>query len=475
MDFASIQFAVFLLLILTAYWALSPRRAAQKWLLLVASAAFYASFNPIFLTLLFGISAVDYYCGKHLLSGSGRSKKLWLSVGLSLNLGMLGVFKYYTFFRESLDDLLSILGLQAHLPILQVLLPIGISFYTFQGVAYLLELRKGDGYPAKSLLDFLLFMSFFPQLLIGPICRSRQLLPQIEAPAPARVEYPSYAVSLILSGLFKRVVLASLLFTHGISETFFSPENYSSAGLWVAMVGYSIQIYCDFSGYTDLMRGFGLLFGFRLPDNFNGPYAATSIGDFWRRWHMTFGAWLRDFIYFPLGGSRKRPIRVYFNLFVTMFVCGIWHGASWGFVIWGSIHGGALVLHKLGVDVMRARGVDPRAPKPVGLLALGWVWTFSVSSFSRIFFYSPDLESAAIFIQRMFTPQAYGVGFDAVLAPAIVLGLLMNFVGTPVRRWFVNFSAGLSWLPTVLFWLVCFLLILALRPHGIAPHVYFRF
>ena len=475
MPFESAEFLLFLLLTLTAFWALAPSRTAQKVLLIAASAWFYGSYRWDFVGLL-ALSVA----GNHLLAGAvcrnaGRARGRWLAVGVGANLAALAWFKYSVFFAETVNDAVFALGLGGGLTIPQVVLPVAISFYTFQAIAYLVEVHRGSGPRAKSLLDFALFMAFFPQLLIGPICRGRDLLPQIEARAPARIEKLPLAVSLILSGLFKRMVIASLLFELGVSDVFQSPENYTAAALWVALVGYTAQIYCDFSGYVDLMRGCALLFGIELPDNFNNPYSAASVGDFWRRWHMTFSRWLRDFIYYPLGGSRRRQRRVLLNLFATMVFCGLWHGATWGYVLWGAVHGAALALYKFLLDRRRARGEDS-ARQPTALAWLrGWAWTMFVVCTSRVFFVCSDLATARVFLIRMCTPGLRGGGFALLLLPLTLAGFALNFVGDAVRARFVRGSEALPLPLRWAFWLAMFFLLLALRPAGVLPNAYFSF
>ncbi len=476
MQFESFHYFAFFLGTLTVYRLLGFSRPAQKVFLLAVSYAFYGTFSWEFTGLLAASTVVNYGLGWLLVNSTPTRQKAWLALAVVANLGLLGYFKYTAFFFESLDELAYFLGLQAHLPILRILLPVGISFYTFQAIAYHVDNYRGKGHPARNLLDFSLFMALFPQLLSGPICRGKELLPQIEAPAPPRIRDASLAVSLILSGLFKRMVMASLLFSYGVADAFHAPENYTSPALWVVMFGYSIQIYCDFSGYTDMMRGFGMLLGFRIPDNFAGPYAANSVGEFWRRWHLTFSRWLREYIYFPLGGSRISQLRTYVNLFVTMFLCGLWHGASWGYIVWGSLHGLALIHYKNSLDRKRARGIDPKKSVPTlpGFL-MGWLYTFTFVSFSRIFFVSADLQTAGLFLRRMVDPRVTGLGFEVILLLVIGIGLLINFRGTAMRTAFVGFSDRLPLPARLLIWAVVFLGIMALRPHGVAPNAYFGF
>ena len=476
MQFESIPFAAALLAVLTLYWAMARSRLAQKILLLTASMTLLWAFSWKFVGVLSGSIAVNYILGRCIVSTEGIHRKRILTMGVLGNLAYLGVFKYHRFFIDNVEAMVHFLGLDAHVPLIKLIFPLGISFYTFQAIAYLVDLARDKGHPAKNPLDFFLFQSFILQLLSGPICRSHQLLPQIEKAVSPRMTDISRAVSLILSGLFKRMVLASLLFTYGVSDTFYSPDDYSAWALWVAMFGYSIQIYADFSGYTDMMRGFGLLFGFRIPDNFNGPYVANSVGEFWRRWHMTFSHWLRDYIYFPLGGSHCPRYRTYFNLFMTMFACGIWHGPKWGYFLWGTMHGFALVHYKWSLDEARKRGRDPKKETPpFHRWLMGWMWTFWFVSFSRIVFYSTDLDTAWIFISRMLKPGVAGDGFNLILFPIIVLGLAMNFWGRPVRETFVRVSDRLPYPARLVFWTGMFLLVAVLRPSGVAPNAYFGF
>jgi D-alanyl-lipoteichoic acid acyltransferase DltB (MBOAT superfamily) len=475
MSFESASFAAFLIVVVTGFWALARWRSGQKLWLLGCSLFFYSQFSWNFVGWLALSTAVNFLLGR--LLGPGRPFSLvWLRVGLLFNLGLLGVFKYYDFFRESLDDVLGWVGMTSHLPVLAAVLPIGISFYSFQAVAYLVDVHRGRDEACRSPLDFALFMALFLKLLMGPIVRARELLPQLAAPAPAALTHATAATGLILSGVFKRMILANVLSSHGVAEVFAQPEPWSAATLWVVMVAYSVQLYCDFSGYTDLMRGSALWMGLRLPENFHHPYVATNVGDFWRRWHITFSNWLRDYIYFPLGGSHRSRLRTYLNLFLTFFVCGLWHGATWGFILWGSIHGVALALHKAVLDIQRDWGVAPDQVTPSALRELvGWLWTFGIICFSRIFFVSPTLSSAWVYLRRMFSPAWEGAGFDTALLVAIAVGMALQFAGPGLRRFFHGFSDGLPPALRWAFWVLCFLVLLLVRPGGVSPNAYMAF
>jgi len=475
-QFPTLEFATFFAVTASISWLIRRRRVYQKAWLLVASYVFYAGWNWQVLGLILLATLLNFGAGEGLTRvRSLAGKRAWLAFSLVANLGLLGTFKYFNFFSESFGDLASIFGLSAHLPILQLVLPAGISFYTFQNIAYCVDLYRGTGLKAANLLDFALFTAFFPKLVAGPICRSRDLLPQFEADAPNAVPDVGRAASLILSGLFKKAVLATFLDTHCVSAVFGTPENYSSVALWVAMVAYTIQIYADVSGYIDVARGLGLLLGIYIPENFNHPYASTNSGEYWRRWHMTLSSWLRDYIYFPLGGSRRGNWRTYFNLLLTMLVCGFWHGADWKFVMWGAIHGVALALYRMGLDFKRWRGLDMKQPDPPWHLALSWLYTMAMVCFARVFFRAENVGAAWAYIGRMLSPSAAGTGFELLVLPAIAIGFLINFWGPDLRRWFIGTSERLPFAARPVLWFATGMLILALKPSGIAPYIYFKF
>ncbi len=474
MQFATLHFAYFFTLVLTVSWWLRSVPVARKWFILLVSYYFYAQFDLKLLALLVASSVWNWAIGEFLESSYGKhARRTWLTVGILGNVGFLGFFKYYNFFQENLESVASLLGLSAHLPLLEVMLPLAISFYTFQGLSYIIDLYRGKGPQAKSLLDFLLFIAFFPQLLIGPICRARDLLPQLEN-MPNQVPDVSRAVSLIMSGLFKKVVLATFLATHLVDNAFIAPENYSSLELLLALYGYSIQLYCDFSGYTDMARGIGLLLGFQLPENFNNPYASTNIGEYWRRWHMSFSYWLRDYLYFSFGGSRVKRFRAYFNIFLTMIIGGLWHGAGWGYVIWGGMHGIGLAIYKMSLDLRRDHNLPTTAQTFIGKLA-GWFVTFNLCVFARLVFRAPDLETAGIFWRQLLEFSYIGHGIEPLVIPVLIIGLGLHFVGKYIRDWFIAFHSRTPWAIRPVVWIALILLIFMLKPSDIAPYIYFKF
>lgn len=476
MAFPTLDFAFFFLVTVSVTWMLRRFRTAQKSFLLLASYFFYAQWELRLAALLFAVSFGNWAFGELWHRARPEWRKLVVTTGVVANVGLLCVFKLYDFFRSTVDDFARFLGVEAHLPILEILLPVGISFYTFQGIAYLVDTHRGKAVRPRTLLDFLLFMAFFPKLLSGPICRSNELLPQIQDEAPKQVPNVEEAMTLIASGLFKKVVLAGYLATHMVDGAFQLPSSYSSIELWVAVFAYTAQLYLDFSGYTDMARGLALLLGFRLPENFRYPYAATNIGDFWRRWHITFSRWLQDYVYFPLGGSRRGRYRTYFNQIVTFAVCGIWHGSRWGFVIWGLLHGLGLAVYKFSVDVRRDMGRDPKHARPAWWWKVaGWALTLSFCALVRVFFRAEDLQTAADVFRGLFAFRLYGQGLDLTVVFVTLLSFAIGIWGRPIfDRSMRAFERVPTWArPAVLVGVG--IVMLALKPSEIAPYIYFQF
>lgn len=476
MEFPTVKFVYFALLCLTVSWLVRRQRTTQKGFLLAASYFFAWKLKPLFLATIIGSSLMNYFVGRavHRMKGDPRRKTV-LVFGLLANLGVLGFFKYYGFFIDNLQSLVTLLDLEVHLPLLEVIAPFAISFYTFQGMAYLVDTYRDKAVQPKTLLDFLLFISFFPQLGAGPICRSTQLLPQLHAPAPDKVPELSTAFAMIVTGLFKKMVLATYLASHLTTDAFILPKNFSSLELVLAVYAYTAQVYLDFSGYTDIARGVGLLFGFRIPENFNYPYAATNIGDFWRRWHITFSTWLREYIYFPLGGSREGRMRTYFNLMVTFVACGVWHGASWGYIIWGALHGIGLSLYKASLDLRRDYGMKTKGPWPLWWSAAGWFMTITFCAFARIFFKTSDLSVAMEVWETLFSFTAYGAGFDLGVLFVTLLTIFLNFYGRPIFDLFVRMHDALPNATRPVAWATALLVLFTLKPYGMAATIYFSF
>jgi len=468
MLFPTIEFAAFFAVVFAVTWLLNNHNDPKKWFLVAASYVFYAAWNPNYLFILFGSSLGNYLLARLMGELEGRPRKLVFWLGVAGNLALLGVFKYYNFFVANFANLVSSFGMQPNLPFLEVALPVAISFITFHALSYLIDVYKGDLKPTKSLVDILLYISFFPHLVAGPIVRAKDFLSQtVHRSEPENVRL-AFAVFLILGGLFKKVIVANYLSTDYVDAIFQNPTAYSSADLWFAMYGYALQIYCDFSAYTDIAIGVACLLGYRFPQNFNQPYRALSLQDFWRRWHITLSTWLRDYLYKPLGGSRRGLVWTCYALMVTMLLGGLWHGASWNFVIWGAMHGVALVIER----VLGLAGKDgTRRLPPV----IAWLITFHFVCFAWIFFRSQTFESALDYFRVMFSFQSFALTMTPLVMLMFVFGALTQIIPDRTQEraeaWYDR--ASVIWkiaIPVVVIWLIA-----VASPDGVPPFIYFQF
>ena len=410
----------------TAVFLIYPRLRlrGQNLFLLAASYVFYGYWDWRFSFLLLTSTVVDFFVGRKLQSaGSRRNRKLLLIFSLAVNLGILGFFKYFNFFIESAAYVLSSVGFVPHVPVLRVLLPIGISFYTFKTMTYTIDIYRGKMKPTDSFVDYALFTSFFPQILAGPIERASNLLPQISAPRLIMREKVLAGMGLVLLGSFKKVAIADTL-APMVGKIFDAPESMTGGQLWTGLYAYTFQIYGDFSGYTDIARGISLILGFETMVNFNSPYLSRNITEFWRRWHISLSTWFRDYLYIPLGGNRLGPVRTYANLFITMLLCGLWHGAAWTFVLWGAIHGTGLLVHRA---MLGGRKVD-LSWRPT---ARGWatdiagaLLTFHFVALAWVLFRAPTPDSALVYFQGLFRFQPVtGFSFSVLFAGGLLIAL----------------------------------------------------
>jgi alginate O-acetyltransferase complex protein AlgI len=392
MLFNTFHFAYFLAILFPLYWIL-PRRP-QNCLLLAASYYFYACWDPRFLTLLVLSTAMDYACGLAVARiEDPRRRKLFVALSMALNLGMLGYFKYYNFFAESLQAALARAGIALSLSHLNVVLPIGISFYTFQSMSYVIDVYRREIKPTRNFIEFAAFVSFFPHLVAGPIMRPTSLLPQVAGTrkfAPQQIYQGAY---LIFWGLTKKVVVADNLAKHIVDPLFNQWQTIDGGLALLAIYAFAFQIYCDFSGYTDAARGIAKCLGFELTLNFNLPYFASSPQDFWARWHISLSTWLRDYLYIPLGGNRGGTLKLYRNLMLTMIIGGLWHGAAWTFVLWGTYQGILLVGHRMFRPALdRIHPTDPvdracwklvRIAATFHMICFGWL-LFRAQSLAQV-------------------------------------------------------------------------------------------
>lgn len=346
MLFNSVTFLIFLALVLPLYYRLKHR--GQNWMLVAASYVFYGWWDVRFLALLIGSSVFDYYCGIWIENEKRPKQRKWLLAGsIVVNMGVLCTFKYFNFFMESLQTLLASFGHQASFPTLHVILPLGISFYTFLSMSYTIDVYRGEMKATRNPIDYLLFVAFFPHLVAGPIVRASYLLPQCARPRTVKSAEVVNGFWLILLGYFKKVVIGDRL-AQVVDWGFAQPmPPFSDANAWLVVYAFAFQIYADFSGYSDIARGLSKLMGFELPENFKAPYLVSNPPAFWRNWHITLSTWLRDYLYIPLGGNRCSRPRVYFNLMITMMLGGLWHGAGIAYILWGFYQGLLLVAHRL--------------------------------------------------------------------------------------------------------------------------------
>jgi len=479
MLFPSVEFLVFFAALLTGL-SLLARYADRKILLLVASYVFYMWWNPAFIVLIIFSTIVDYVLGRRLERAENPALRRGLLIAsMCANLGVLGFFKYANFFQQNLLGMWTFFGEAPGWSLLEITLPVGISFYTFQTMSYTIDVYRRKIPACESPLDFALFVSFFPQLVAGPIVRAADFLPQLQVPNKIRVR-PEDAL-LILRGLMKKVLIADNLAPF-VDRVFQAPETWPSAIIWAAAIAFSIQIYCDFSGYSDMAIGLARMIGFDLPLNFNWPYFAMNPSSFWRRWHISLSTWLRDYLYIPLGGSRHGKWKTYRNLMLTMLLGGLWHGASWNFVLWGGLHGIALATHRIYSQYAERNDWLAHLQSRWFYQTLSWgmmqvfvlmTWiTFRVSDTSKM------LVALKKFVIFDFNFSLAGIGIGAlsffsaivILATFLVLHLISWKVGGLDRRLatapspVLAMACALAGVALVLFW-----------PTTEAPFIYFQF
>ena len=345
MIFNSLQFAIFFIIVYTLYLGLSHKW--QNRMLLVASYVFYGAWDWRFLSLIFISTALDYFCGIKIdESRDKKRRKFFLILSIFGNLSILGFFKYFDFFAQSLQGLLGLFGFSIQPHFLHIILPVGISFYTFQTMSYTIDIYRRQMKPTKRFFDFALFVAFFPQLVAGPIERAKHLLPQILSPRKLNLDKFYEGAYLIFWGLFLKIFIADNL-SEIVDPVFISKAPYNGIETLLAVYAFSFQIFCDFAGYSSIARGLGKVMGFDIMLNFNLPYFATNPREFWRRWHISLSTWLRDYLYIPLGGNKKGTAKTYRNIAITMLLGGLWHGAAWTFIIWGAYQGILLIIHRL--------------------------------------------------------------------------------------------------------------------------------
>ncbi|MGC4091775.1 MAG: MBOAT family protein [Polyangiaceae bacterium] len=473
MLFNTLQYARFFAVVFAVSWLLVRAPRLRVWFLLGASYYFYAAFDWRFLPLIFASSSADWLLGRQIAATAepnARKRLLWLTV--ALNLGLLGFFKYYDFGADSLRALCESLGYHPSEWALRLTLPIGISFFTFESMSYVIDVYRRDIEPHPSYVEYLTFVAFFPHLVAGPIVRPRDLLPQLTRAPHFDDVVGGEGLFLIAVGLVKKVVIGDYLALNLVDRVFDAPLSYSSLECYAAVVGYALQIYCDFSGYTDIAIGSALLLGVRFPKNFDAPYTAHSITDFWRRWHISLSTWLRDYLYISLGGNRRGELRTYLNLMLTMVLGGLWHGASWTFVAWGTLHGAALALTRALSKPFAAltRNVPARLVHVFGVL-----FTFHLVCLGWVLFRATTFGQARALLTRLLEGSVYHPNLDRRVLAVLGLGLCGHFVPT---RWFSASREGFCRLPAVAQAALLMGVLMLVRRVASAeavPFVYFQF
>ncbi|MFQ5517934.1 MAG: MBOAT family O-acyltransferase [Acidimicrobiia bacterium] len=470
MLFNSFEYAVFLPLVLILYWTALRKR--QNALLLVASYVFYGSWDWRFLGLIIVSTLTDFYVSRGLEgSKDPHRRRLLLATSVAVNLGILGFFKYFDFFIDSFAGLLSGFGFDPNVSVLHIVLPVGISFYTFQTLGYTIDVYRRRMEPVRSLLTFAVYVAYFPQLVAGPIERARRLVPQFHK---ARTRLSSEAIRsgvlLILIGLFKKVVIADGL-ASSINAAFGDAAGAGAVRLLVNLYAFALQIYGDFSGYTDIARGSSRLMGIELMENFHQPYLSVNITHFWRTWHVSLSTWLRDYLYVPLGGNRRGPRRIYINLMLTMLLGGLWHGAAWTFVVWGGLHGSYLALHRRFRGAAAKRERDPFTRRDI----LPAVATFHLVCLSWIFFRATSFTQAWNYLTGILTLRGGPVDTGAIslVVPAVLAMLIIDLA----QRNAADETVLLRWAPAArgIAYGMMVLAVVVFSGADTVPFIYFQF
>jgi alginate O-acetyltransferase complex protein AlgI len=476
MLFPTVDFALFFLVAFVAAWLLNPYPVAWKLAIIALSYFFYSWWDWRFVFLLLGSTVLAHFGGRGaaLRPMRPRAAKAWVVGSLVGLLGLLGYFKYYGFFASNLDNVLHSMGAGRLIPLVQPTLPVAISFFTFMAVSYVVDVYRGRLEPARP-IDLAAYLCFFPHLIAGPIVRGEELLPQLRRRRdPAEVDF-SRAIWMIMAGLFKKVVISSYVSTAIVQPVFSAPSAHSAPEVIFAAWGYAVQIYCDFSGYTDIAIGLALLLGIRFPVNFDAPYTARTLQDFWRRWHITLSRWLRDYLYIPIGGNRGSDAFVVRNIMITMVLGGLWHGANWTFVVWGALHGVGQGVGHLRRRRRVARGLPALAEGPLRS-TLQRFWTFQYVCLGWVFFNASSFSNATALLERLFTGWGGSSPLVTPLLVLVIVGVIeAQFVPpgalTRIQRVFSEqralVQAGL--LGAIL------LGITTLGPSGVAPFIYYRF
>lgn len=481
-------FFLFMFLLFTLlYYILRNKNTARILFVTLFSYYFYYKSSGIHFFILAVVTLSDFLIARKIGKNANRKKhksaksqnRIWLILSLILDLGLLAYFKYTNFFIDIYNSVFSQYAQPfAHL---DILLPVGISFYIFQSLSYIIDVYRGNIKPLKRLLDYAFYVSFFPQLVAGPIVRARDFIPQIHKHLCVTHKMFSAGLFLIISGLIKKAIISDYISLNFVDRIFDQPGLYSGLENLLGIYGYTLQIYCDFSGYSDMAIGIALLLGFHFPKNFDSPYKSRSITEFWRRWHISLSSWLRDYLYISMGGSRKGKFRTYVNLMLTMLLGGLWHGASWNFIIWGGLHGVCLTVERLfGVD-RKKNGKFSSAKYHFTILnVLRTFITFNLVAFIWLFFRNKGLDNSILMLERIFTdfkPELFTQiinGYAAVLS-LILLGYIMHFMPSRWTDGLKQMFARLYFPVQALAIILIIWIVIQIKSSDIQPFIYFQF
>ncbi len=469
-NFLSIEFALIFPLFFIVYWALRPFLTAQKLLLLVASYALLASFSTYFAAIIMEYTIVTFALGQRIFKSTHEKKqKRWLRIAVIYAIAHLALFKYFDFFHDSVQNTLQAMGLSVLLPSMQIIIPLGISFYTFHSISYLVSIYKKRLTPARY-TDYALFLSFFPSVVAGPINRAEAFLPQIQTKEKRTPLEFNRALVLMVMALAKVYWLSAVLANTWADPVFSNPSEYHSLDALLGLYAYALQLYLNFSGYTDLVTAIALLLGFKLPINFNAPYLALNLKEFWQRWHISLSTWIRDYVYIPLGGSRGGFTRTQINLILAMLASGLWHGSSYTFLIWGAIHGVGVALLNIGSRLFGDKAITQFSPRLANFITLQYV------CLAWIFFRSPTLEGSWDYINTLFGQFNTPLQFNS---PVYLLGFALWFVFYPrlsripdiLHKCFESLHWSVRpWVVATILWVI-----IQLAPAGIPNFIYASF
>ncbi len=476
MIFSSGLFLLLFCAFFAIYSSLSRHNTLRILYVIAFSLYFYYKSSGVYLLLLVFASMSDYSIGHTIYSASSqRAKKWWVALSVTLNLGMLGYFKYTNFFIGAISPLLG----EGALEFQNIFLPVGISFFVFQSMSYTIDISRGVIKPLDRWCDYLFYLSFFPQLVAGPIVRAKDFIPQIRKPLHLSRQMLARAIFLIVIGLFKKAIISDYISLNFVDRVFDEPLLYSGLESLMAIYGYALQIYCDFSGYSDMAIGLALLLGFSFPKNFNAPYKAATITEFWRRWHISLSSWLKDYLYISLGGNRKGRFRTYLNLMLTMLLGGLWHGAAVRFILWGALHGVALAMHKMWLEIVPSAKASGDKMHPLARI-VGIVITFHLVCFGWLLFRADSMQIVTLMLHQITHNFNFAIaeqllsGYRPVIL-LLALGYILHFLPTSWNESAQKFLERGGFAVQLLTLVATIWLVMQMRSSDIQPFIYFQF